>query len=326
MLRSLLVCIVTTIGCGFIGLVANAAEKPLNVLFIAIDDLRPELGCYGALDAQSPCLDEFAATAVRFNNHFVQVPTCGASRYSMLTGRSPLRSGVTSNNAALYQGPAKLSDVAQAGAQSMPELFRRSGYQTVCIGKISHTADGRVYEYNGKGDGRDEVPLAWDTLATPLGAWQRGWGVFFAYPNGAHREDGHGHQDLMDFTVANDTDLPDGLMAQSAIDFLNDQSDTDAPFFLGLGFCRLLHRNKIGTRLKTAKSKLPRTSKSLTRRIGIAVVSFTSTARRLKKIIRYRRPLNAMRGVATWRVCVTRIDKWARCSIRCVKPGWPTTR
>ena len=237
MFRSVLFCVVI-LGWAVSGAssAVHAADKPLNVLFIAIDDLRPELGCYGVSDAQSPCLDDFAATSVRFNNHFVQVPTCGASRYALLTGRSPLRSGVTSNNAALYQGKAKLSDVPQSGAQSMPELFRRSGYQTVCIGKISHTADGRVYEYNGKGDGRDEVPLAWDKLATPLGAWQRGWGVFFAYPNGVHREDGQGHQDLMDFTVTKDTDLPDGLMAQSAIEFLKQQSDDDAPFFLGLGF------------------------------------------------------------------------------------------
>ncbi|WP_372718788.1 sulfatase [Novipirellula sp.] len=237
LVRSFLICVVIMgWAVGGPSSAVDAADQPLNVLFIAIDDLRPELGCYGITEAQSPSLDAFAETAVRFNNHFVQVPTCGASRYSLLTGRSPLRSGVTSSNSALYQGEAKLSDVSQPGAQSMPELFRRSGYQTVCIGKISHTADGRVYEYNGKGDGRDEVPMAWDKLATPLGAWKRGWGVFFAYPNGVHREDGQGHQDLMDFTATQDTDLPDGLMAQSAIEFLQKQRDADAPFFLGLGF------------------------------------------------------------------------------------------
>ena len=88
----------------------------------------------------------------------------------------------------------------------MPEMFRRDGYRTVLIGKISHTADGLVYAYNGKGDGRRELPHAWNDLATPLGPWGRGWGVFFAYANGKHREDGGGHKDLMEFVVENDDD------------------------------------------------------------------------------------------------------------------------
>ncbi|XAM00852.1 sulfatase-like hydrolase/transferase [Phycisphaeraceae bacterium D3-23] len=118
----------------------------------------------------------------------------------------------------------------------MPELFRRSGYHTVLIGKLSHTADGRVFAYDGSGDGRDELPNAWDELATPLGAWGRGWGVFFAYEGGAHREDGEGHRDLMQFTAEDDDDLPDGLMAAVAVEQLEALRDRGEPFFLGLGF------------------------------------------------------------------------------------------
>ena len=58
----------------------------------------------------------------------------------------------------------------------MSELFRRNGYHTVCIGKVSHTPDGRVFSYDGKGRGQPEVPHAWDELATPYGKWDRGWG------------------------------------------------------------------------------------------------------------------------------------------------------
>ena len=118
----------------------------------------------------------------------------------------------------------------------MPELFRRSGYHTTLIGKISHTADGLVYAYNGQGDGRDEVPMAWTEKATPLGPWKRGWGIFFAYSNGRHREDGNGHIDLMEFTVDNDDDLPDGMMAATAVSRLKALRDTGKPFFMGLGF------------------------------------------------------------------------------------------
>ena len=211
-------------------------SKPLNVLFIAVDDLRPELGCYGADHAKTPSIDELARSSTLFSNHFVQVPTCGASRYALLTGRSPLNSGVTRNNGALYGGASAISRKKLPGAQTLPELFRRSGYETTCIGKISHTADGRVYQYNGSGDGRPELPHAWDDLPTPFGPWKRGWGIFFAYNNGKHREDGDGNKDVLEFDAIEDTDVPDGLLAEAAITRLAQYSRSSKPFFLGLGF------------------------------------------------------------------------------------------
>jgi arylsulfatase A-like enzyme len=213
-----------------------ALSNRFNVLFIAVDDLRPELGCYGAAHAQSPAIDRLAAQGMLFSHHYVQVPTCGASRYALLTGRSPASSRVFASNEALYNGPAALLPESLPGAQSMPELFRRSGYRTVCIGKISHTPDGRVYAYNGTGDGRAELPNAWDELPTPFGAWQRGWGTFFAYSGGRHREDGQGNRDLMEFAAERDEDLPDGMMADRAIEELRALKKRRQRFFLGLGF------------------------------------------------------------------------------------------
>src|SRR5687767_2053633 len=71
--------------------VATAApptRKP-NVLFIAIDDLRNDLGVLGAAHAKTPHLDALAATSRVFSHHYVQVPTCGASRRALLSGRYP---------------------------------------------------------------------------------------------------------------------------------------------------------------------------------------------------------------------------------------------
>ncbi|WP_395141246.1 sulfatase-like hydrolase/transferase, partial [Armatimonas sp.] len=82
-------------------LVASAqATNRYNVLFIAVDDLRPELGCYGVKEAQSPHIDRLAKSGMLFTRHYAAVATCGASRYALLTGRSPARSGVTANNEA----------------------------------------------------------------------------------------------------------------------------------------------------------------------------------------------------------------------------------
>ncbi|MBD3175142.1 MAG: sulfatase-like hydrolase/transferase [Armatimonadia bacterium] len=220
------------------GRVAGQDSPPArrhNVLLICVDDLRPELGCAGATYADTPNIDRLAATGVRFTRHYAQVPTCGASRAALLMGRSPARSGIVSGNNGLYQGPAALSREPTAGAQTIPELFRRSGHRTTCIGKISHMPDGRIYAYDGSGSGLPELPHAWDELATPYGPWERGWGCFFAYADGRHREDGQGHQDLMEFAAEDDEDLPDGMDARAAVEKLHEHRRRGEAFFLGFG-------------------------------------------------------------------------------------------
>jgi len=214
----------------------RAATNNYNVLFICVDDLRPELGCMGADYAITPNIDRLAQSGRLFTHHYVQVPTCGASRFALLTGRTPAESHAL-NNHALYQGKTKLKQNGDpAGAQSMPELFRRSGYHTVCIGKVSHTPDGKVYNYNGSGDGRPELPKAWDELPTPYGPWEYGWGLFFAYEGGRHREDGSGFRPVMQSPDVKDSELPDGMLADAAIAAL--KANKDRRFFIGLGFIK----------------------------------------------------------------------------------------
>ncbi|QDT66982.1 sulfatase [Calycomorphotria hydatis] len=227
------------LACYFPSIVLFGAEVSTpNVLLICVDDLRPELGCYGADYAESPHIDRLAATGVQFNRHYVQVPTCGASRYAMLTGRSPASSGVTSQNNILTKRP--LSDELLEGAQSLPELFRRSGYLTTLIGKVSHTADGYKAEYPQpqKPYHKDgiELPLAWDEMRTPLGPWQHGWGIMHSYAGGRHRHDFSGYRPVVEFEAEEDTDLPEGLMAHEAIRVLKDRKNDGRPFFLAVGF------------------------------------------------------------------------------------------
>ena len=211
----------------------GAEQNKYNVLIIAVDDLRPELGCYGAKHVFSPNIDQLAAEGRMFTHHYVAVATCGASRYAMLTGRRPSVSGAMGNGA-LYSGKTALKHELLAGAQSLPELFKRSGYRTSCIGKISHQPDGKVFAYNASGDGRVEVPNAWDELPTPYGVWKRGWGIFFAYGNGRHREDKSGYRPVMEFPDCGDSELPDGQLADTAIDALKRMKDER--FFLSVGF------------------------------------------------------------------------------------------
>ena len=151
------------------GIKSNASSP--NVLLICVDDLRPELRCFGADYIQSPHIDTLASQGRVFRSHYVQAPTCGASRYALLTGRY----GGPSNNA-LFQRATKLHDQPDAVSASMPAWFRSQGYTTVSVGKVSHHPGG----LGGK-DWNDsntpEMPESWDRHLLPAGEWQhpRGW-------------------------------------------------------------------------------------------------------------------------------------------------------
>jgi len=107
--------------------------KKLNVLFIGIDDLRPELGCYGSDIAVSPNLDKLATQGLIFQNAYCQQAICGPSRASLLTGIRPETSGV-------YHNYIKFREV-NPDVVTLPQHFKNNGYETVYTGKIFHHGD-----------------------------------------------------------------------------------------------------------------------------------------------------------------------------------------
>ncbi|EMI40449.1 secreted protein containing Sulfatase domain protein [Rhodopirellula sp. SWK7] len=82
----------------FISATSHAADRP-NVLFLAIDDLRPELGCYGSEIAITPNLDKLASQGLLFNRAYCQQAICSPSRASLMTGARPDTIGVVENYA-----------------------------------------------------------------------------------------------------------------------------------------------------------------------------------------------------------------------------------
>lgn len=112
--------------------VVGAADLELrpNVLFIAVDDLRPELACYGKEHIQSPHIDSLAAEGTVFARAYCQVAVCGASRASLMTGLRP-----TPKRFLTYLTYAEKD---APGAMTLPEEFKRNGYHCISNGKIFH--------------------------------------------------------------------------------------------------------------------------------------------------------------------------------------------
>jgi len=210
---------------------STVAERP-NVLLICVDDLRTHLGCFGYDDILSPHIDQLAKEGRLFTRHYVSVAACGPSRCSLLTGRYHGRSWDA-------WGEARKLNTEPDVPVSLPHLFRRNGYRTLCIGKVSHKPGGVMDD-----DRQDvhQVPFSWDRAYAPTGPWHTPWSAFFGYKGG------HAYNNVVRPVKKNaprlpyeaadvpDTGYPDGLNAQAAIEQLRELAGRDQPFFLAVGF------------------------------------------------------------------------------------------
>ena len=120
--------------CVFILLVAysetsvqKSQNKP-NILLLYIDDLRPELFSYGYSKIKSPNINLLAEKGIQFNNAYCNVPVCGASRASMLTGMLPTKNRFLDYNTFVEKETPE--------AVTIPQLFKKNGYTTISNGKI----------------------------------------------------------------------------------------------------------------------------------------------------------------------------------------------
>ena len=205
-----------------------------NVLFIAVDDLRPfDLSCYGNPIIQSPSINALANEGVVFTNQYTTVPTCGASRCSMITGMYPKTKSHLSNEAAVLT-------ISNKSKTDSPESFidnlRRNGYYTVGIGKISHYVDGYVYPYNASKSNKLELPYSWDEMLFDPGKWQTGWNAFFGYSDASNRNSKQNQVKPYEIDDVADEGYPDGLTANLAVKKIKELGNKQQPFFLAVGF------------------------------------------------------------------------------------------
>lgn len=106
-----------------------AQDKP-NVVVFLVDDLRPELGCYGNKVIKSPNIDALAKDGVKFNKAYTQQAICAPSRMSILTGMRP-------ENIGIYALITPFRSVHK-DMVTMPQFFKEKGYKTISVGKVYH--------------------------------------------------------------------------------------------------------------------------------------------------------------------------------------------
>ncbi|MGI8905346.1 MAG: sulfatase [Candidatus Sumerlaeaceae bacterium] len=196
----------------------SQSESRYNVLFIAVDDLRPLLGCYGNTTVRSPNIDRLAASGLLFNRAYCQQAVCSPSRTSLLTG---LRPDTTRVYDLTTHFRTTIPDVV-----TLPQLFKQNGYHTQALGKIFHGGLDDKKSWSAPTDFAT-TPNPDDTrytTATKVGTAQ-----------GAEDAPGPRRRGRpWEAVDAPDNALPDGYMIDKAINLMRERKDQ--PFFLAIGF------------------------------------------------------------------------------------------
>jgi len=190
----------------------ETASRP-NVLFIAIDDLRPALGCYGDEVAITPSIDRLASRGTVFNRAYCQQAVCSPSRLSLLTGRRPDAIRVWDLGTHFR---AALPDVV-----TLPQHFKKNGYHTQSLGKI----------YHGSGKPSKDPP-SWSV--EPQYDFVRDPKLRYALPKNLQ---GKGlKRSAAEAADVADNIYIDGIVCDAAIQTLAELKASQQPFFLAVGF------------------------------------------------------------------------------------------
>ena len=157
------------------------------------------------------------------SSDLVHAPTCGASRYALLTGRYGPR-----DNGALFRQAAN----DQLQKSTLPGWFRQHGYTTVSLGKVSHHPGGRGGpDWND--DSKPEMPGAWTRHLCPSGPWQHPRGFMHGLANGEIRKNAK-EMDVLQAYDGDDNSYPDGPTIEGALE----QLDLLAKGEIGRAACR----------------------------------------------------------------------------------------
>jgi len=191
-------------------------QKPYNVLFIAVDDLRTELNCYGATHIKSPNIDRLADNGVRFTNAHVQQAICMASRASIMSGIRPEKQGI-------YTGES-VADVLP-NVITMNKFFEQHGYAIASAGKIYHYEEDTKKQFEStyikaKETWKGKGYVTKESIAILKSATKPGKGPAYESAN------------------VHDTIYPDGINTLNAMRKLEVLKKENKPFFMAVGLMK----------------------------------------------------------------------------------------
>lgn len=228
---------------GVNSLIAQEQQRP-NVLFIAIDDLKPEMGCYGNKLIKTPNMDKLAERGTVFESNYCQQAVSGPTRASLMTGKRP-------DYTQVWDLKTRMRDI-NPDIVSLPQYLASNGYETTSIGKIY---DPRCV------DGYADAP-SWTIPAHEITQYPEGFTPpaldYFQDPETKRlvekyekeaEELGLNPAEARKYVVrrikpsTENIDVPDaaykdGAMVLQAKDIMADLAKGDKPFFLGVGFAR----------------------------------------------------------------------------------------
>jgi iduronate 2-sulfatase len=206
-----------------------------NILFIPVDDLRPDLGCYGNTSILSPNIDRLAADGLTFTRSYCQQAVCNPSRASLLTGLRPdsiqvwdLRTHFRDN----------VPDVI-----TLPQFFKQNGYTCIGLGKAFHNNDPDTISWSETPQNIEGFPFDPDAVylnEENLNLQDAKKHRMIAA--GRNRIDQLGHwyvkAKATELADVDDDAYYDGAQTTVAISILNDLAKEKKPFFLSVGYYR----------------------------------------------------------------------------------------
>ncbi len=219
--------VLALVGCLISSSIGAPPSDNLNVLMIAVDDLRPELNCYGKSHIKSPNIDQLAANGVLFNRAYCQQAVCSPSRTSLMTGLRP-------DSTKVYDLETHFRDTVP-NVVTMTEQFKANGYHCEGMGKI----------YHGSLD--DELSWSVPHRRPKANGYQlRQNQEMIARKRAAAKKNGLKGKALsraargpaVECADVADNAYPDGAVADMAIEALGRMAKQPKPFFLAVGMMK----------------------------------------------------------------------------------------
>lgn len=204
---------------------ASDSHPPFNFLFLSVDDLRPELGCYGVNEIHTPEIDRLASRSVLFQRAYCQVAVCNPSRVSLMTGLRPDTTRVWDLVTRFRQ--------TTPDAVTLPQQLRKHGYYAASFGKIFHNPWPDNPSWS--------EPHSWP----PRKLWSDQARKRLEDHRQTMREKGEPERAIQrlrpqatERVKLADDEHVDGAIANQAIQAMRRIAEREQPFFLAVGFVR----------------------------------------------------------------------------------------